>query len=1338
MGRLRARSSDNTQWIDICQSSWFRRSLDNTRWLPMKPSQGMHVRHGAKKYWLPIDCMLDETAVCGKDQYGGTEDGKGEMGTGPGIIPGGTGTGGYGPGGSGGSGGGGGGWDGGGGGGGGGGGWDGGGGGNGPGSGWYDDPDAGSGGGGGGSRPQDRGPYRPGYDLPDEDGDGSGLTDSGCIYRPGLNTCEKLHDDVCPTCDDDDCPGNSKPGSFACPLDCDAVADGVGAGIWEFYVKHKGEIMTMDWLTGHGGASFDVYYKGKRIATSDGRVVGTGQLSFAPDDDTDEYLFVRVRTRISTNWSVQFRCKVPEDDRGSLSNPHPCKGVFSPQLQSRHTVFFHKMGSKAGTVHIDYDMFDEPDLLEVRDLDGNVLVSTGRTVSHSGNLEFEYSPAMGPLIRVDVKSSKPGNWEYAMTCPGERGSKKNPRPCDDDSPVTSGGAGVTDTWVSFGSVPGQVGIRYQMFNIPDKLDVYQNGVIVATTGGPVTGDHWLYFDYDPARGTECCIRITGEGLTTWAFLHTCPGDNTVNVFTSDTSAKEGSAGNPGQLCWKVMLDKASDTEVEVDYQTEGGTANPLTAQGEILATDKTNMPYIASVDQEGVGRAMFDGGFPRFYNSNFTPAMTAPRGEEVFNTWPRSQGPNYWTDISSIPSGNQGRSWQLDGNGDIRCTVNSSSVLTFISPEAFEDYTFAATLYSSDSDDDVMGLVAASTMVGNTLHQIVALRQRGGVGGFSGGGSYTFALTHFVGGNVSRVLAKAAVGGTGGWSGRSTRVEVAKECNKITVRCTDWNSSEYHPGSTLEIDLTSDEVLAAIFPKMTSFGFMSYSQLGTTFRNVFLSGVGLNADFTYLKNAILWSFEKKATKTGKMLALNDLPASAQHYAMNDNPQGFAISMRGMGDACDLIPTITDVHATPNLGGGYLDQFDCLVFFGSNSDTVPRLNGASVAAISKFVSNGGGLVVVTDHDVFQATANQIAKLFNVEFYGSIDRTNMPIADIIAKHGVHPVWDGLACKTLTGGGSEGAIRLRDVRSDYRPISGTITFAPGETEKTVCAPLIGNDVIDGDRTVNLKLSNAKNAEISKDTGVGTILDDDEPLCNQNPQVIVKGVSGGPQGAQLMYVQDDLNCAPGNTWFLMQADIEFPTSGNHVFRIHSDDDYELYIDCKKVGFGPIGQHVVTTNVQAGTRTLILRYLNVPHCTPGYAGMSISDQYGSLVYTTKAVDWRGIANHVGEIIGGTPEAPPVPCGTQVATATKDSSETYTLTRTGTYTIQYATVRNGGKAPNSVDAYLGNTKVATTNGYVIVDEKKPASMTFNYTGSGSNQLRVDVGSPGGEGSFWWYKIICPD
>lgn len=1213
MSRLRVRNTANTRWIDICQSEWYVRNPSNTGWERFTPKQGIKARHGAENYWLSIDC-ISETANCEADEYGGTKDGTGKNGSGSpngdtsGNPQPGDGSGNGGNGGNGGSGGSG----------------------SGPNSSTsplYGNGDLGSGNGGTGWN--SGAPYPNGYDLPDSDGDGAGWNGS-CYYRPGLNTCESKTPLI--VRDDMDC-GTHAPGSFNCPFVCPDSVIGIGAGISEFYLdlgKVSGKI-SLPWSANPGAASFDVYYRGKIVASTAGQRNGTGVLQFvyAPVDN-DSIAFVRVRsTNASTRWTFQLKCVNDDDMDGSLTDPRPCHGTYEPKNGGVGVYeFFHNLGPTAGVADIHYQMWNQPDRMDVYNNQGKLLQTTGGYIAGEGHLKINHVPGGDNNIRVRVTARDPGtSWVYMLTCPGEKGSEDNPRPCADGNAVKSGGAGVTDTYVDFGDKSGKVGVRYQMYEIPDKLDVYQGGTLVATTGGPVTGDHWLYFGYDPARGRSCHIRVTGSGKTSWSFLHTCPGEEDPVLNIDSPSVQEGSAGESPQLCWTITNQPPSSLPVSVDYSTGGGTANPLLTKGRILAVDEFNNPFIAVVDGPNFGRAAFDGGFPKFYNIGFVPPAAPPTGQVVFDTWMRAAGAEFYSSPSQIPAGSEALAWQQSG-GKISATTNSAHLISFISPVSYNAYTFQATLSSADADDDMVGMLAAFVRVGADNYSIVASRQRRG---FDSYGAGDFTLTLLRNDTVISVLGVMNTGGSGNWNGAITRVEVSRDCEKLTVKCSPWGSVVFNEAWNMTVTLGSAG-LEMFMPK-SYYGLCAQSQSNASFSQIYSSGIGLAPAFTYLKNLIQWAARTGGTGK-KVLLTSDADASTGgNYWLDAGEYGFATGVPLTIQAAGFTPEVKDIYSWNSVGViplSDLNQYDVIIFIGTRvtatgAASEGAFKPASVTNFGQYVKNGGGLIVITDHYVFQSGANQLANQFGIDFYDSVDRNPVAVADMIARNGDHQAWNGLHCEKLPAGGSEGAIKLSEKRPDYYPTSGTVTFAPGETSKQVCVPLIGNDTVDGDRSIIMTISNPTKGTIQTGAGTGTIQDDDNALCRQRPTGLVYERPGAPDGAYVLHVQPNYNCAAGGTKYLMQAFIDFPANGQYVFNNLNDDDFELYIDCKLVASGPIGNKVTTVTVAKGKRNIILRYLNVPNCTPGYAGFSI--RYNNqLMYVTRAADWKGQANSIGEV----------------------------------------------------------------------------------------------------------------
>jgi uncharacterized repeat protein (TIGR01451 family) len=79
-----------------------------------------------------------------------------------------------------------------------------------------------------------------------------------------------------------------------------------------------------------------------------------------------------------------------------------------------------------------------------------------------------------------------------------------------------------------------------------------------------------------------------------------------------------------------------------------------------------------------------------------------------------------------------------------------------------------------------------------------------------------------------------------------------------------------------------------------------------------------------------------------------------------------------------------------------------------------------------------------------------------------------------------------------------------SDYQSTSGALTFAPGQTSKTIGVAVVGETVVEPDETYNVNLSGPSNASLADGAGVGTIVNDDAPLIVP-PSVDLSGLFCG-----------------------------------------------------------------------------------------------------------------------------------------------------------------------------------------------------------------------------------------
>jgi hypothetical protein len=79
-------------------------------------------------------------------------------------------------------------------------------------------------------------------------------------------------------------------------------------------------------------------------------------------------------------------------------------------------------------------------------------------------------------------------------------------------------------------------------------------------------------------------------------------------------------------------------------------------------------------------------------------------------------------------------------------------------------------------------------------------------------------------------------------------------------------------------------------------------------------------------------------------------------------------------------------------------------------------------------------------------------------------------------------------LGGGVASGwSLVMTTTTPDFVPVSGTLTFSPGEIRQTVSVPVVADNLIESTETFRLTLSNPVGATISDSEGVATIVNDD-----------------------------------------------------------------------------------------------------------------------------------------------------------------------------------------------------------------------------------------------------------
>ena len=100
----------------------------------------------------------------------------------------------------------------------------------------------------------------------------------------------------------------------------------------------------------------------------------------------------------------------------------------------------------------------------------------------------------------------------------------NMEPCD-TKVAESGGEGYFEKNHDLGAAPGTVLIQYEMKNIPDKMDVYYDNKLVASTNNLVSKGGQLSFFYPAKQGHPryCKVVLTApQAGTEWMYHLACP------------------------------------------------------------------------------------------------------------------------------------------------------------------------------------------------------------------------------------------------------------------------------------------------------------------------------------------------------------------------------------------------------------------------------------------------------------------------------------------------------------------------------------------------------------------------------------------------------------------------------------------------------------------------------------------------------------------------------------------------------------------------------------------------------------------------------------------------
>ena len=357
-----------------------------------------------------------------------------------------------------------------------------------------------------------------------------------------------------------------------------------------------------------------------------------------------------------------------------------------------------------------------------------------------------------------------------------------------------------------------------------------------------------------------------------------------------------------------------------------------------------------------------------------------PSFETVFNTWRRFDtwgGRDDWGAYKKA-SGNYTQDdvavekWIYDSTLDrVRQPQNSTPYNGFISPESYSNYDIKVRLYSTNADDDVIGLVAAFAKDSNgKIHTLSFLRSGGGIGS-TGGVVYCWGCMldyndfNWGSANYNQVLlannssnsgylpktnptANTLITGNSnaGWKGLGdgTVIRIVRTGNVFEAWCSEFNSPDLIEASKITIDLdalSSTYSVLNLFKGSSPWGYSTLSQADSMFENISITSSNLIYD---LVNTKVWSYD--ASQAAWTVITGADPISAMGVGrLNFNNitnklfynNGFSIEELSTNP--NSMPSVYDSTITLTQGGSTLGSFTLNQSTGKSID-IPAVSGGT--------------------------------------------------------------------------------------------------------------------------------------------------------------------------------------------------------------------------------------------------------------------------------------------------------------------------------------------------------------------------------------------------------------
>lgn len=1130
MSRLSVRTPSGA-WLDVCQSEWYVRDAKNENWIRLVVSKEMKVRHGSNAYWLNIECDVDdiycppdEVLECWPGLYGEFDNGI--------IIDGG------------------------------------------PTGSKLCDCDGGN-------------CFT--YSGPGPSGEGKGnvgLNSGGHLLATSATTLST--------------------GSKENPLQCPVTAFGGRATITEFYVdvSQISGMVTLNARGVTGNVRVRVYKNCELLADTDHATNQTHNgiksylLKFMNDTASG---IGRVLVRVdapsdSTLWEVALSCPNQDPDFNFLE-PAPCGGTYTAQVGCNAFAYerVHKIEG-SGLQWLEIYAGKDPIRVSVY-YQGKLLVSTGDYtngwISGNLNLSWTFAPKFNDdqlTVRIECKTPVT-DWMYAIYCPGAIGSYANPAHCcgggrvlncDDfgklcppEYNISGNGADVTDTWFDlYGQINGKVYIPYNFIGGEMQLLVYQNGILVSGIG-PTTGQGRVSFAYHAGNGTRIRIRVIGSCCPRWDIQMKCPVPVPQACVDSPRMVRPAK-GQTGQLCFTVYLDGPYDETVFVDFETRSSNAKGIYAETKVLVEDEFSYPFLAVADS-GVGRVIYDGGFPKFYN-NVNNWVT---DQYLINVVNYCMNPNKARRALVVSTANRGMAYPADGqpHGFGIRVPNILGQMGFITDVVCADDPFFGGSGTMDHDYDKLEPYSMIIFFSSAGNWLPVLTERAAIayGQYVAAGNGLFIVTdHDVFQSPANMIAKQF--------GVTFYGVVDRQPVSIAASIAKYGDSPLWHG-------IRDQIFAAGFSE----GIVSVNSVPP--------------DYVPKKGRVEFS-----PCENEVLVCVDV---------------LGISRPGPDRTVDLVLTGgTNVTlCNPGVGTGTIEN-NFVANCPSNTQLAVKDGGANAA-----IGSGARSMYVQDN--FAAANNGFSAIMDMKIYFPAEGIYTFYVWGDDEADLYVDCELVVAHVLSSGIT--VINPVPVSRPYWVPAGEVylylvyrnkgpkTRNPSSVAMKILYP----------NGVPFYVSNAANWRSRILTaGYSPVCSQFAPVCSVGPTL---GVINSPStndhdigypANRIQSVAHAVNCAPGGTYYIMERALNFPVSGVYTWYGTADDNFWIYIDCVLVATGDSWENTFSGSfyLEAGDHNISVMYKNVPNCTPGWAKFAFISPNGVPHYYSEATGWLSVQGQLSSL----------------------------------------------------------------------------------------------------------------